>query len=42
WAVGCYKVMLLTGRKDSNTLRFYQSAGFSSDDKQGFIAKPAG
>ncbi|WP_338088533.1 GNAT family N-acetyltransferase, partial [Niveibacterium umoris] len=31
WAVGCYKVMLLTGRKDSNTLRFYQSAGFSSD-----------
>lgn len=25
---GCYKVMLMTGRKDENILRFYESAGF--------------
>ena len=28
WAHGCYKVMLLTGRKDEATLRFYEGAGF--------------
>lgn len=42
WDAGCYKVMLLTGRKDPQTLRFYLSAGFSSDGKQGFVAKPQG
>lgn len=42
WSVGCYKVMLLTGRKDEATLRFYQSAGFNPNEKQAFIAKPAG
>lgn len=41
WSVGCYKVMLLTGRKDEATLRFYQSAGFDQNGKQAFIAKPA-
>lgn len=40
WARGCYKVMLMTGRKDEATLRFYESAGFSRDGKQAFIAKP--
>jgi GNAT superfamily N-acetyltransferase len=40
WSVNCYKVMLLTGRKDQATLQFYRSAGFNSDGKQGFIAKP--
>lgn len=40
WTAGCYKVMLLTGRKDEATLRFYQSAGFDPNDKQAFIAKP--
>lgn len=40
WSVGCYKVMLLTGRKDEDTLRFYASAGFDSQSKQAFIAKP--
>lgn len=39
WSVGCYKVMLLTGRKDPATLRFYESAGFDPHDKQAFIAK---
>lgn len=40
WARGCYKVMLLTGRKDEATLRFYEGAGFSRQGKTGFIAKP--
>lgn len=42
WASGSYKVMLLTGRKDEATLRFYEGAGFSRDGKTGFIAKPPG
>ncbi|MCX7172032.1 MAG: GNAT family N-acetyltransferase [Proteobacteria bacterium] len=41
WTLGCYKVMLLSGRKDEATLRFYQSAGFDPNGKQAFIAKPA-
>ena len=41
WSAGCYKVMLLTGRKDEATLRFYESAGFDRHDKQAFVAKPA-
>jgi GNAT superfamily N-acetyltransferase len=40
WAQGCYKVMLMTGRKDEPTLRFYEGAGFISGDKTGFIARP--
>lgn len=40
WAQDCYKVMLLTGRKDQATLRFYEQAGFDPDDKQAFVAKP--
>lgn len=40
WASGCYKVMLLTGRKDDATTRFYESAGFDGDEKRGFVAKP--
>jgi len=40
WAHGCYKVMLLTGRKDDSILRFYEAAGFSREGKIGLIAKP--
>ncbi|HTF96117.1 MAG TPA: GNAT family N-acetyltransferase [Cellvibrio sp.] len=40
WSANCYKVMLLTGRKDPATLKFYQSAGFNGDEKHAFIAKP--
>jgi GNAT superfamily N-acetyltransferase len=40
WSSGCYKVMLLTGRKDAATLQFYESAGFDGQEKQAFIAKP--
>lgn len=39
WSQGCYKVMLLTGRKDEATFRFYEAAGFDRHEKQAFIAK---
>jgi len=42
WLVGCYKVMLMTGRKDEAVYRFYESVGFDRDAKQAFIAKPEG
>jgi GNAT superfamily N-acetyltransferase len=41
WSVGCYKVMLLTGRKDEATFQFYESAGFDRHAKQAFVANPA-
>jgi GNAT superfamily N-acetyltransferase len=40
WGRGCYKVMLLTGRKDEGTYRFYESAGFDRGAKQAFLARP--
>jgi GNAT superfamily N-acetyltransferase len=39
WGQDCYKVMLLTGRKDEATLRFYQQAGFEAGVKTGFVAR---
>lgn len=42
WEGDCYKVMLLTGRKDEATWRFYEAAGFSRDGKTGFVARPPG
>ena len=41
WRQRCYKVMLLTGRKDEATLRFYEQSGFDRHGKQAFVAKPA-
>jgi GNAT superfamily N-acetyltransferase len=40
WGSDCYKVVLLTGRKDEATLRFYEKAGFERGVKTGFIAYP--
>jgi GNAT superfamily N-acetyltransferase len=35
----CYKVVLLTGRKEESTLRFYERAGFERGVKTGFIKR---
>jgi GNAT superfamily N-acetyltransferase len=35
WKCGCYKVMLMTGSKKPETLRFYTGIGFTQD-KTGF------
>ncbi len=40
WKADCYKVMLLTGRKDPGVHRFYEQTGFEKDGKTGFIARP--
>jgi GNAT superfamily N-acetyltransferase len=40
WSKHCYKVMLMTGRRDEATFRFYESAGFNRHEKEAFIAKP--
>ncbi|MDD4796388.1 MAG: GNAT family N-acetyltransferase [Eubacteriales bacterium] len=41
WAArqNCYKVMLMTGRHDQATLRFYQNAGFDPAGKHAFVLK---
>jgi GNAT superfamily N-acetyltransferase len=41
WRERCYKVMLLTGRKDPAVHRFYQKTGFEGGEKAGYIARPA-
>ena len=33
----CYKMMLLTGSKKQETLRFYEKHGYNSSDKTAFI-----
>jgi GNAT superfamily N-acetyltransferase len=41
WAADCYKVMLLTGSKRPETLRFYAGAGFEQN-KTGFQVRRPG
>ncbi len=36
-SANCYKMMLLTGSKKEETLRFYRKAGYNSTDKTAFI-----
>ena len=33
----CYKIMLLTGSKNENTLNFYKKAGYNCTDKTAFV-----
>jgi len=40
WANGCYKVMLMTGRKEQWVTGFYEACGFQADAKLGFVAYP--
>ena len=35
----CYKMMLLTGSKDPNTLHFYEKAGYNSTEKTAFFQR---
>ena len=35
----CYKIMLMTSRKDDATLRFYKNTGYNSDDKTAFVIR---
>jgi GNAT superfamily N-acetyltransferase len=37
--VGCYKVMLMTGRKEESTLNFYEKAGFHKGEKTAFLIR---
>lgn len=38
WEMGCYKVMLMTGREEN--IPFYEGVGFDSSAKWGLLAKP--
>jgi len=42
WGQDCYKVMLLTGRKEENVFRLYEKAGFVRGVKVGLVAYPHG
>jgi GNAT superfamily N-acetyltransferase len=39
WKHNCYKVMLLTGRRDEGTMRFYEKAGFKRGIKQDLLLR---
>jgi len=39
WENNCYKVMLMTGRLNESTFRFYESVGFNRHSKQAFVIK---
>jgi GNAT superfamily N-acetyltransferase len=38
-ANGCYKIMLMTGSKQEDTLKFYESCGFSRNEKTAFLKR---
>ena len=40
WKENCYKVMLLTGRREAGVFRLYEKAGFVRGVKEGLIAYP--
>ena len=40
WAMGCCKVVLLSGSQRTDAHRLYRSVGFDGDAEMGFVAKP--
>jgi GNAT superfamily N-acetyltransferase len=39
WALGCYKVVLTTSRKDPAVWAFYERCGFDGGDKRAFVMR---
>jgi GNAT superfamily N-acetyltransferase len=39
WEQNCYKVMLMSGRKEKSVHAFYQKCGFNADEKQAYIQR---
>ncbi len=39
WQTNCYKVMLMSGRKDEAVYAFYRDCGFDADARQSFIQR---
>jgi len=40
WELGCYKVMLMSGREEPEVRDFYLACGFDGDSKAAFVIKP--
>jgi len=40
WAKNCYKVTLMTGKRNESTISFYESAGFKRNVKEAYVAVP--
>ena len=39
WARNCYKIMLMSGRKEDTVHAFYKKCGFNADEKQAYIQR---
>ena len=39
WEQNCYKVMLMSGRKDESVHAFYKKCGFNAEEKQAYIQR---
>ena len=39
WQHNCYKVMLMSGRKDEAVHAFYKQCGFDADEKQAYVQR---
>lgn len=39
WQRNCYKVMLMSGRKQESVNHFYKSVGFSDNEKQAYVIR---
>lgn len=39
WRQQCYKVMLMSGRKEKSVMQFYKSVGFSDNEKQAYVLR---